>query len=691
MEFGQEINATYRMLGEIGSGGGGTVYKAYHIRLKKQVVFKKMHRSLMQVMDPAKEADILKNLHHPYLPQVLDFLTIDGDVYTVMDFVPGESFEQLVKKGTRFSQKQITKYAAQLSETLAYLHGQKPAIIHGDIKPANIMLTPQDNICLIDFNISGFMTEGNFLTLGYSAGFASPEQQAAVEQKRKQMETRQGAVSGLPSTGSVTIENQNRRIDERSDIYSAGATLYYIAAGVKPVQTADGIRHPAEINTQISKALDFILMKALNPRPADRFQNAQAMHKAILDIYKLDRRYRLLIFRQNFTYLFWILIILAGVWGTLTGWQKVKEERILLYEDTVFRMQELRDSQDTEEFLALYEKAVKMFPERTEAYYQRAMLLYEQREYEKDIKFISEQVIYDSEISQLPEAGDLFFILANCYFELEDYEHAVVDFRTAVRLNGDNPEYFQDYAVSLARLGKIDEASDILETAEQKGLSSAGLCVVRGEIALAKQEYSDAEDEFNACIVQTDDMHLKMRAYVMADKTLAAMGKTEENCLRAVSLLTQACAELPTEELLLIEERLAQNYIDLGDMTGNNSYRYSAIEIFDKIIQQGWATNTTYNNIVVLYQKAGDYPKAAEVLQEMLRIDDADYTVYKRLAFLEVDIQQEKDSQVRDYAMFKTYYEKAVELYQKAANQDTDAEMQLLDQVYTQLVNGRWL
>ena len=122
MEFGQVINNTYRVLEEIGSGGGGTVYKAYHMRLRKQVVLKRMHRGLAQVLDPAKEADILKNLHHPYLPQVFDFLRYGEDIFTVMDYVPGVAFDRLVRDGRRFSQRELIKYASQLTETLAYLH-----------------------------------------------------------------------------------------------------------------------------------------------------------------------------------------------------------------------------------------------------------------------------------------------------------------------------------------------------------------------------------------------------------------------------------------------------------------------------------------------------------------------------------------------------------------------------------------
>src|SRR5690606_24734825 len=73
-------------------------------------------------------------------------------------------------------QKKVIKWAIQLIEALVYLHKQNPPIIHSDIKPANIMLTPSDDICLIDFNISSIFTGKGARTIGFSDGYSPPEQ-----------------------------------------------------------------------------------------------------------------------------------------------------------------------------------------------------------------------------------------------------------------------------------------------------------------------------------------------------------------------------------------------------------------------------------------------------------------------------------------------------------------------------------
>ena len=171
------IAGTYQILRELGSGGGGTVYLAQHLRLGKQVVLKADKRKLKTpAADLRREVDILKNLHNPYIPQVYDFLAEGDTVYTVMDYIAGESFDKLLKRGVRFTQPQLTQWLIQLLQALAYLHSRPPhGILHGDIKPANIMLTPEGDIRLIDFNIALNLGEEGAVAVGRSFGYASPE------------------------------------------------------------------------------------------------------------------------------------------------------------------------------------------------------------------------------------------------------------------------------------------------------------------------------------------------------------------------------------------------------------------------------------------------------------------------------------------------------------------------------------
>ena len=148
---------TYEIREKIGEGSGGIVYLAYHKRLQKMVVIKQIKRVSHNLQSNRREVDILKNLQHTYLPQVFDFFAIKDKVFTVISYIPGQSFAQLCKQNYHFTNQQLIRWAMQICSALAYLHSQNPPIIHSDIKPANIMLTPEGNICLIDFNISFFL------------------------------------------------------------------------------------------------------------------------------------------------------------------------------------------------------------------------------------------------------------------------------------------------------------------------------------------------------------------------------------------------------------------------------------------------------------------------------------------------------------------------------------------------------
>mgnify|MGYP002233785738 FL=1 len=119
-----------------------------------------------------------------------------------MSYIPGKSFQTTSTRGTSFlKQSQLRRWGMQLCSALDYLHNQKPPIIHSDIKPANIMLTPQGNICLIDFNISFFL-DGTAI-VGYTHGYSSPEQKSIAFHENKE--------------GIV--------VDDKTDIYSVGAVF----------------------------------------------------------------------------------------------------------------------------------------------------------------------------------------------------------------------------------------------------------------------------------------------------------------------------------------------------------------------------------------------------------------------------------------------------------------------------------
>ena len=281
------IASTYEIIQQIGSGGGGVVYLAKHLRLNKQVVLKADKRKISTRPDLLRrEVDVLKDLNHPYIPQVYDFF-VEGDiVYTAMDYIDGESLDKPLKRRERFTQTQVIRWAIQLLEALEYLHspthGTPPkGYVHSDIKPANIMLRTNGDICLIDFNISLALGEENII--GASAGYASPEHYGLDFSFSSETSTQKDETLPLDANtetiamteSSSTARRKTIIPDIRSDIYSIGATLYHLLSGQRPAKNATEVV-PLD-KTKVSEQVAAIITKAMNPNPDLRYQTAAEM------------------------------------------------------------------------------------------------------------------------------------------------------------------------------------------------------------------------------------------------------------------------------------------------------------------------------------------------------------------------------------------------------------------------------
>lgn len=372
----QIIAGLYEIEKEIGAGGGGIVYLGNHIRLRKKVVLKADKRSLsVNEKSLRREVDFLKGLNQSYIPQVYDYVQENGVVYTVMDYIEGESLDKILERQERPTQPQVIKWSCQLLEALTYLHNQKPhGILHGDIKPANIMLRTNGDICLIDFNIALALGEDGAVKVGYSRGYASPEHYGfkydyesqptetrrytifkKIEEFTKPYNKKQkihdksdshfpkktinrceeedntqllseftdGAYTEVLSkyidkedtekisqfcdedkTDLLVMEEKEYKqrlslsgngrssegimLDVRSDIYSLGATIYHLISGIRPSPEADKV---VPLGKEVcSPAVAAIIQKSMCPDVTMRYQSAEEMYRAFLDLYKNDPR-----------------------------------------------------------------------------------------------------------------------------------------------------------------------------------------------------------------------------------------------------------------------------------------------------------------------------------------------------------------------------------------------------------------
>lgn len=781
MERGKKLNDTYTLIDEIGSGGGGVVYRAYHERLKTYVVVKKIKEKVKGILDSRAEADILKKIKHTYLPRVYDFLEIDDEIYTVMDYIPGKSLDKALVEEGRFSQKQVLAWAEELAEALEYLHNQNPPVVHSDIKPANIMLTPEGKICLIDFNISLAFDSSMKNSTGISGGYSPPEQypslaryQQFTEDRKKpssKEETRTMAAvreetstmaadddptvaacgetstmaagddptvavheetSTMAADDELTIADRSesrtvagraetagdvnrtvskeveadetetgrtikgtigRGVDECSDVYSLGATLYHLVTGIKPGRDFEQIVPVDQCGVELSEGFVHILKKMMELRPEDRYQNGGELLHAFRHIYELDTEYQNYRKRRRNRKIMTGILYLAGAALLGSGWAVRQREKDIDYNRGIERAEACMAEGSFDEASAVLASSMEIRPERIEAYGSETLRLYQSGSYDDCIRYAIDillnpvyQVRDEKDQSIL---GDIYYVLGNCYMEKEDYSNAELNLKNAIDQYSQNSLYYRDYAIALAKQGKVQEAESVLDQATALHLGEDSIYMVQGEIAFAKGEHEAAQEFLLAAVSAAEEDQLRKRAVLLCDRIYRELGAAYID--QEIGLLEQEENRFGgAASAMNISERLADAYARKAesDETVRQEYYEKALERFEYLYGNGYSTRQMMENIAILYEQMDEYSKAEEMLIQMLEKYPDNYAVYKRFAYLEADKQQNKENADRDYWQMKEYADKALELY---GGQDQDQEMQMLEQMLTDLRDGGWL
>lgn len=263
LERGALLHKRYRVVEILGQGGMGSVYRAVDENLGVDVALKE---NLFTTDEYARqfrlEAVILANLRHPNLPRVSDhFVVGEQGQYLVMDFIDGEDLRQRMERMGTISEEDAVMIGAAMCDALSYLHTRKPPILHRDIKPGNVKITPDGHIFLVDFGLAKVVQGSQATTTGARAmtpGYSPPEQYGTA------------------------------RTDPRTDIYSLGATLYAALTGIIPEDGLARAMENADLtplrkrNNKVSRRLASTIEKAMEIDPADRYQSGEEFKKALL-------------------------------------------------------------------------------------------------------------------------------------------------------------------------------------------------------------------------------------------------------------------------------------------------------------------------------------------------------------------------------------------------------------------------
>lgn len=625
----------YRVIKPLGHGGIGEIYLAYHENLQKQVVVKKVKDHCKDVVDSRIEVDILKNLHHQFLPQVYDFLQIGDQIYTVIDYISGHDLEYYCKQNIHFSEEQLLIWLQQLLEVLEYLHTRKPMILHCDIKPANIMITEEGNICLIDFNIS-IDGESNKDLIGLSNQFASPEQ----------VEKADRILAGRDDSKAV--------LDGRTDLYSAGAVFYFLMTGVYPNARRENFVELKYLNEVYSDALANIVSKAMHPDIHRRFKSAGEMLKALQHLEAWSTKQ---IQRRKMIVAAGMTAALAGILGIAGGIYHHGRVQYRKYVDTVETFVEKEDgweylSHAENETQDLYEEGVKILNE--EQY---------QKYFEKD------------PISQ----AELLYATGNCALYLEQYEEAAQLLEDVVEIDGENADLYRDLALAYAGENDVEEAEWNLRMAKQLGATEADTALIQAEISHRNGEKEEAYEMAKSALqkASADMMAHAVSTFLL---TAEACGHTEES----IDYLIRHAADLSDSTRIYWLRRAAQEALNIGQTT-------IAGECLEQVIDSKIVLVEDLYNLDAVYEKEGSWDKSRKLLKQIQKEYPGEYKAYIRLAYVSYRYNNDRRPADRSYDEVFACYDRATKLMEeKGIRPESEPDMVQLEAIITQLKELGW-
>ena len=269
-----EMIGKYAILGAMGQGGMGAIFKARHPTLQETVVVKKLTLQGKEMVERfRREAKIQMSLVHPGIVRVYDHFEDKGHHYIVMEYVDGITLEELIRKKVILGNVAAMVIYRELAKALAYAH--RCGVIHRDIKPANVLISKKGEVKFLDFGVASLVGEDDGLT-------------------------KPGMTIGTLSYLAPEIIENAQKADQRSDIYAASVLLYEMVTGKKPFvggfspETLQKVvkgqfAPPRSLNPGLKRVLEKIILKGMHKKAKRR---TQRLEKVIDQLNPYLRRFK---------------------------------------------------------------------------------------------------------------------------------------------------------------------------------------------------------------------------------------------------------------------------------------------------------------------------------------------------------------------------------------------------------------
>src|SRR5258708_10581053 len=604
------LKQRYRIIGSLGQGGFGAVYKAEDVQLGDRLLaVKEMSQSNLSQQEIAaaaenfkREALLLAALKHPNLPSIYDHFSEAGRWYLVMDFIEGETLEDHLKKALagHLSVEETLQLGMQLCTVLNYLHSRQPLVIFRDLKPANIMLTSEGHLYLIDFGIARHFKSGQTKdTIAFgSPGYAAPEQYG--------------------KTQTTT----------RSDIYSLGATLYQLLTGIYPSHTPFQFA-PLQLSGQPTPpGLETLIMQMLemneNKRPASMIAVKQELQG--INTQQTASQVNISQPRALAQPISPVGSPLPQVQTSTSGAQqqivtpKIRANLFLQakrYQEALANInQAIRlDPDDAsnyngkglvfselkryEEALPAFEQAIQLNPYFTNAYMNKGFALYNLKRYEEALPTFERAI-------QLEPANAIAYNLKGLVLNnLIRYQEALAAYEQAIRLDPNFAVAYSNKGLSLMKLQRHEEALAAFEQAIRLNPNLAVAYTNKVEMLFALKRYEEVFTTIEQSL-QHNPKNTVMYIY-------------KGNVLLVLKRYGEALAAF--EHAILLDPKFALAYSNKGNvLCALNRYR-EALTACDRAIRLDHNLASAYNNKSVALCGLKRYGEAVGISEQAILLD----------------------------------------------------------------------
>lgn len=652
------------------SYGGEMVSRAYDIKTERFVLV----RTVSNVRDSELLLRVraLSTVEGSHLQAVLDAAVYDGILYAVCDDVKGASLKSAFLMHGRYEEKDVLRWARGTAKALSTLHGRRNPVAHGRVDMAHILIDPDKSAArLVNYDIG----EAVRLQDASKAEEASWQKNKKFFQRRKE----------------TFVSELNADAFAR-DIRAFGEVMYELLTGMKPGSPHEPL---GKCLPEMSEPFANVIENCLAD-DARRYRSGLELMDALGHLYREDSQYKRYRLESHKRMMAGLACIAAGAVLVGAGIFVRSYGKYARYTKLVESVRDSEDSESPEKNMDLIEEAKALLPGKLYAYVLEMENLYERGEYQAVVdcgKAVKRNRQIEASAENAALRSEMFFTWGNAEFELGDYKEADKAFADAVYYMPEDADNLyvrtlRDEAVSLIRDGRQEEAEPLADELTKYAAGKIVLSYVNAENAYMQGEYEKAMTLYGEA-AEGGDPDMTRRSVLMISKLYGISGETEKR----ISFLTEQAGSADGRFYIMLVSELADVWTERAeaekDATKKASYMRTAYKQYMTLRDEGSASAHTLERLAYISETLGDYNAASDFVSELTKNYPDDYRGFKRKAFLEAAIEEERQESERTYDEFRDAYNRANALFSSSGNL-ADDEMLKLRELHEKLRKGGW-